>query len=87
MQSIGTGRKLFTITVDFFPIWEINPLSAYKQLSSSSSRTGKKCQAVSKIFIYIRVANLGYFSSKKQIWGYFQNVQGIFRQISGHLKC
>jgi hypothetical protein len=50
-----------------------NPPSAYKQLSSNSSRTGKNRRAGPKIFIfiYIRVANFGDFSPKKQILGFF----------------
>jgi hypothetical protein len=48
-----------------------NPPSAYKQLSSNSSSTGKNRQAGSKIFVYIRVADVGDFSPKKQILGFF----------------
>jgi hypothetical protein len=38
--------------------------TAYKQLSSNSSRTGKNRRAGQKIFVYIRIANLGNFPPK-----------------------
>jgi hypothetical protein len=44
-----------------------NPPSVYKQLSSNISPSGKNRRAGPKIFVYIRVANLGDFSPKKQI--------------------
>jgi hypothetical protein len=52
--------------------------TAYKQLSSKSSRAGKNRLARPKIFVYIRVANLGYFYPKKADFDFFLNVQGIF---------
>jgi hypothetical protein len=66
MQSTG---KIFHRNGRFFPRTG-NPPSAYKQLSFNSSRTGKNRRAGPKIFDYIRVANLGDFSPKKQILGF-----------------
>jgi hypothetical protein len=55
-----------------------NPPSACKQLSSNSSRTGKNRRAGPKIFVYIRVANLGDFSHKKANFRILlKNAQGI----------
>jgi hypothetical protein len=68
----------FPRNVKFFPCTG-NPPSAYKQLSSNSSCTGKNCRHGPKTFVYNRVANLGDFSSKKEIWGFLlKNVLGIF---------
>jgi hypothetical protein len=57
-----------------------NPPSAYKQLSSNCSRMGKNCRAGPKIFVYIKVANLGDFSPRKaNFWILLKNAQGIFK--------
>jgi hypothetical protein len=56
-----------------------NPPSAYQQLSSNSSRTGKNHRDGPKIFVYIRVANLGDFSPKKaNFWDSFEKRSGHF---------
>jgi hypothetical protein len=52
--------------------------TAYKQLSSKSSRTGKIRRTGPKIFVYNRVANLGDFSLKKLILGFFEKRSGHF---------
>jgi hypothetical protein len=53
-----------------------NPPSAYKQLSSNSSHTGKNRQT----FVY-RVANLGDFSPKKAKMGMFLAFLGQYRDF------
>jgi hypothetical protein len=45
-----------------------NPPSAFKQISSNSSGTGKNRWAGPKTFVYIRVANLQDISPKKANW-------------------
>jgi hypothetical protein len=56
-----------------------NQPSAYKQLPSNSSRTGKNRRAGPKIFVYIMVAHLGDFSPKKvNLEILLENAQGIF---------
>jgi hypothetical protein len=61
--------------------------SAYKQLSSNSSHTGKNFRAGPMTFVYSRVSNLEDFSSKKSKLGILlRNFPGIFRPISVLLK-
>jgi hypothetical protein len=72
------GEKIFHLNGRFFPFTG-NPTSAYKQLSSHSSRTGENRRARPKKFVYIRVANLGDFSPNKAHFG------GSFEKPSGHL--
>jgi hypothetical protein len=55
------GEKCLHRKIKFYLLTG-NPPSAYKQLSSNSSRTGKNRRARPKIFVFIRVANLGDFS-------------------------
>jgi hypothetical protein len=47
-----------------------NPPTAYQHLSLASFRKGKNPWAGPKLFVYIRVANSGDFSPKKQILGF-----------------
>jgi hypothetical protein len=53
--------------------------SAYKHLSSKSSRTVRIRRAGPKTFVYTRVANLGDFSPKKGKFGdSFEKCSGQF---------
>jgi hypothetical protein len=76
------GEKYLRRKIKFY-LRTGNLPTAYKQLSSNSSRTGKNHRTGPKIFFYIRVANLGDFSPKKTNFRvFYKNVQGIFRPIS-----
>jgi hypothetical protein len=70
LKSTGTVRKLFPRNVKFFPHTG-NPPTAYKHLSSKSSRMVRNRRAGPKTLVYTRVAILGDFSPKKLIWGFF----------------
>jgi hypothetical protein len=76
LQSTDTGRKFFSVTEDFFSVWEI----CHQRINNShSSRTAKNLQAGPKKFVYVRVAKLGDFPPKKAHFGILlKNVQGIF---------
>jgi hypothetical protein len=72
------GEKFLHRKIKFY-LGTGNPPSAYKQLSSNNSRTGNNRRAGPKIFVYVRVANLGDFSPKKANFGILlKTAQGIF---------
>jgi hypothetical protein len=66
LQSSVTVKNFCTVKLNSI---SVSPPSAYKQLSSNSSRTGKNRMAGPKTLVYtgVRVASLEDFSPKKEI--------------------
>jgi hypothetical protein len=81
LQSTVAVKHFCTAKLNSISVREIreNPPSAFKQLSSKSSRTGKNRRAGPKMFVFIRVANVGDFSPQKENFGILlKSAQGIF---------